>query len=354
MKKDYKLIDSLNPLLNFHTFSKYSNSLDKMFKKKSLRNLLYSLNNPSKFNEDYIDERLNKKEIDIDIERSNTDKNDNNKNLLEYNYEDYLQSQRERFNKNKKTEPWSINLKTPRIPLVQRKLDFYKYNPNYNSIYKNIPSISFVKASKKKSIFSEKIKSESKKNNEKNNNNLFLKNKKPKNYSESRNDTKNNYCPLLTSVSYQSSNTINNESHKSISLYDKNNHTFRFSKYCPRKPLLYKVNNKVTYLNDLNYLKHLNKTIDFKTMPKRNDNYLVNTYTLENPSMCYYNPKYDCVEIKTKKISFNPEAFKKSIKYKKNKKLKRILMSYDTNKEYLTIDNSKLVKTESITKLLNL
>ena len=29
-------------------------------------------------------------------------------------------------------------------------------------------------------------------------------------------------------------------------------------------------------------------------------------------------------------------------------------MSYDVNKEYLTIDNSKLVKTEAITKLLNL
>ena len=349
MKKDYKLIDSLNPLLNFHTYSKYSDSLEKMFKKKSLRNLLYSLNNPSKFNEDYLDERLIKKEI----ERSSSDNNDNNKNLLEYNYEDYLQSQRERFNKNKKTEPWSINIKTPRMPLVQRKLDFYKYNPNYNSIYKNVPSISFYKSSKKKSIF-EKIKSESKKRYVKNNNNLFLKDKKHKNFSESRNDIKTKYCPLLTSVSYQSSNTINNESHKNMSLYDKNNHTFRFSKYCPRKPVEYKVNNKVTYLNDFNYLKNQSKTIDFKTMPKRNDNYFVNTYTLENPSMCYYNPKYDCIEIKTKKISFNPEAFKKSIKYKKNKKLKRILMSYDINKEYLSIDNSKLVKTESITKLLNL
>ncbi len=29
-------------------------------------------------------------------------------------------------------------------------------------------------------------------------------------------------------------------------------------------------------------------------------------------------------------------------------------MSYDVNREYLTIDNSKLVKSESITKLLNL
>ena len=38
----------------------------------------------------------------------------------------------------------------------------------------------------------------------------------------------------------------------------------------------------------------------------------------------------------------------------KNKKLKRILVSYDVNREYATIDNTKLVKPESITKLLNL
>ena len=51
MRKDYKLINILNPINNFHTDSKYSESLEKIFKKKSLKNLLYNLNNPTVFNE---------------------------------------------------------------------------------------------------------------------------------------------------------------------------------------------------------------------------------------------------------------------------------------------------------------
>ena len=344
MKKDYKLINILNPISNFNTFSRYSESLEKIFKKKSLKNLLYSLNNPTKFNESYIDEKLMKKEI----ERNTIDKNDDKKNLLEYNYEDYLNSQKEIIKRNKKKESWSINLKDPRLPPTKKRLDFYKYNPNYNSIYKNIPSFSFVKSSKKRMVF------DSEKKPEKNRCNLFLNTEVDKN-SSSKNINKK-FLPLLTSINCKESKTINNGSkrNKSNELYDKNNHTFRFSKYSSRKPIESKVNNRVTYLNNYDYLIHMNKTIDFKKMPKRNEDNLINTYTLKNPSMCYYNPRYDCIEIETKKISFNPGSFRNTSKFKKSKKLKRILMSYDVNKEYLTIDNSKLVKTESITKLLNL
>ena len=336
----------MNPISNFNTFSKYSDSLEKIFKKKSLKNLLYSLNNPIKFNENYIDEKLMKKEIEID--RTKTDKNDEQKNLLEYNYEDYLKSQNEKAQKIPKKEPWSIDINTPRIPKPKRNLDFYKYNPNYNSIQKNVPSFLFVKPSKKKTPVT------SKKKIVKNNSNLFL--KSTGNVSSKNIKQRNKYLPLLTSINVKESKTINNESkrNKYINIYDKNNHAFRFSKYCPRKPLIYKVNNKVTYLKNYDYLAHMNQTINFKKMAKRNDKNLINIYTLENPSMCYYNPKYGCIEVETKKISFNPESFKKSIKYLRNKKLKRILMSQEVNKEYLTIDNSKLVKAESITKLLNL
>ena len=346
MKKDYKLLNVLNPISNFNTFSKYSESLEKIFKKKSLKNLLYSLNNPTKYNEDYIDEKLMKKEIDR--KRMESDKNnDNQKNLLDYNYEDYLMSQREKSKKNNKKEPWSINITNPRLPQAKKNLDFYKYNPNYNSIYKNIPSFSFVKSSKKE------IPRNRDKNIGKNKSNLFL---KTSGNMSSKNMNKNKFLPLLTSINYKEtkSNKNINKRNNSNNLYDRNNHAFRFSKYSSRKPIESKVNNKVTYLHDYNYLTNMNKTIDFQKMPKRNENNLINTYTLKNPSMCYYNPKFDCIEIKTKKISFNPESFKKTIKYQKNKKLKRILMSHDIYKEYLTIDNNKLVKTEDITRLLNL
>ena len=54
MKKDYKLIGILNPIGNFNTYSKYSDSLEKVFKKKCLRTLLFSLKNPVKLDEEEI------------------------------------------------------------------------------------------------------------------------------------------------------------------------------------------------------------------------------------------------------------------------------------------------------------
>ena len=374
MRKDYKLINILNPINNFHTYSKYSESLEKIFKKKSLKNLLYNLNNPTVFNES-DDEKLCKKEIDRyttekrdkekDTYTINSNDNRNQNSLLDYNHGDYLKSQKEKFEKNKKTEPWSIHKQTPRIPLIHRNLDFFKYNPNYNSIYKNVPSFTFVQSSKQKQKSLDRI---NKHNSEKHFNKkkyIFSRNKNDIEHSSRSHGVKNKYFPLLTSASSKSSNYIikennrnklnnNNNNTNNGNLYDKNNHTFRFSKYSSRKPVELKVNNKVTYLNDFDLLIHMNKTIDFKKMTKRNEKNLINAYTLKNPSMCYYNPRYDCIEKKAKKISFNPESFKDSLQYKNNKKLKKILMSYEVTTDYNTIDNSKLVKPESITKLLNL
>jgi len=347
MKKDYKLIGILNPIGNFNTYSKYSDSLEKMFKKKCLRTLLFSLKNPPKFDEDEIAEKLSKNETERYHSRDS-----NKKCLLDYNYDDYLKRQKELFSQTKKIEPWSINLKTPRMPQTQRNLDFYKYNPNYNSIYKNVPSFAFVPKSKR-TIDHEDYKFDHKP--KINSRNLYSKD----NHINKSKSMGNKYFPLLTSVSNKSMknetpNKIKNKN-EGNTLYDRNNHSFRFSKYCSRKPVEAKVNNKVTYLENYDYLTHMNKTIDFQKMAKRNDkNLLVNTYTLKNPSMCYYNPKFNCIETRPKDISFNPDDYKKSPKFKKNKTLKKILVSYDVNPEYATIDNTKLVKPESIAKLLNL
>ena len=348
MKKDYKLIGILNPIGNFNTYSKYSDSLEKVFHKKCLRTLLFSLKNPIKLDNEEIAEKLSKKETERYHSRDS-----NKKCLLDYNYDDYLKRQKELFSQAKKTEPWSINLNTPRMPQTQRNLDFYKYNPNYNSIYKNIPSFVFVPKSKRTidyedSKFNHKAKI--------NTRNLCSKD----NHINKSKSVGNKFFPLLTSISNKSikteasKNNVNNKNKDNI-LYNRDNHSFRFSKYCSRKPVEAKVNNRVTYLENYDYVTHMNKTIDFQKMAKRNDkNLLINTYTLKNPSMCYYNPNYNCVEIKPKDISFNPDDFKKSQSYKKNKQLKKILVSYDVNKEYATIDNTKLVKPESIAKLLNL
>lgn len=361
MKKDYKLINILNPIGNFHTFSKYSDSLEKVFKKNCLKTFLHSLKHPTKFDEAILNERLCKKEI----ERYHSNRDKNQKSLLDYNYDDYLKEQKQIKKRNKKIEPWSINLSTPRLPITQKNLDFYKYNPNYNSIYKNVPSFSFVRPSKNNLILNNDIKKddrlekkgknkkdEKSEQTDKNSSNLFLKT----NVLHSSQTERDKFFPLLTAIDVNQTkpSKIWNKKNKLNTLYDKNNHTFRFSKYAPRKPIESKVNNRVTYLEDYDLKVPMNKTIDFQKMAKRTDKNLINAYTLKNPSMCYYTPKYDCIETRVKKIYFNPEDFKKTIKFKKNKKLKELLMSSDTNKDFITIDNSKLPTPESISQLLKL
>ena len=332
MSKDYKLLRILNPIGNFPTFSKYNESLEKLFKKRSLKTLLYSLNNPIQFNSNYIEERLSKKEF----ERKTSKKDKNKKNLLEYNGEDSTEKKKKKKSKKISVEPWSIPEKSRVVIYTYKDLDFYKYNPNYNSIYKNVPSFSFTKASKKRFIFDKEIKDK------------CHTDRKIINERNVKGNINKDFH-LITSLTNKSSHEVNKENKS----YDKNKHTFRFSKYSPRKTMEYKVNNRVTNLKTINSFIHMNRTIDFNKMAKRNKNNFIMTSTLKNPSICYYNPRYEYLETKPKKIEFNPEGFKENLKFIKKKKLKKVVMSYDVQKEYSTIDNSKLVTADSIYKLLN-
>ena len=81
------------------------------------------------------------------------------------------------------------------------------------------------------------------------------------------------------------------------------------------------------------------KAIDFKRMKPHSLNSLINTNILKNPSICYYNPKYDAF-IKKKYVIFNNN--KKDMKTKRKNLMKKIWSSYDVYKEYLSIDNKKL------------
>ena len=101
----------------------------------------------------------------------------------------------------------------------------------------------------------------------------------------------NKFFPLLTSISNKSikndtfKNKIkhkNKDKDKDNTLYDRNSHSFRFNKYCSMKSVEAKVNKKVKYLENYDYLTNMNKTINFQKMAIRNDkNLLINTYTLK-------------------------------------------------------------------------
>lgn len=209
MKKNYKLIKFLKGV-QINTFSKYSSTLKKIFERKCVKSLIKSLNAQKIIrDEDIFNEKFEKKEF----EKKQSDNEDNNeKNLLEYTYEDYLQRQEE-INKirgkNKKIEPWSINDKTPRTPIIKNNFDSYKYHPNYTAIYKRVPSYSFIKSPLIRKISDKDIKfielGPKLKLNIKLKKNLKVKNKKLKKLINIKTESnRKNNNPFLTSINFNS------------------------------------------------------------------------------------------------------------------------------------------------------
>ena len=99
-------------------------------------------------------------------------------------------------------------------------------------------------------------------------------------------------------------------------------------------------NNILSYINPIRTPSPKKiKAIDFNRMKPHCFNCLINTNILKNPSICYYQPKYDAF-IKKKYVIFNRN--KTDIKTKRKNLMKKIWSSYDVYKEYLSIDNKKL------------
>ena len=356
MKKNYKLIKFLKSVGYFNTLSKYSETLRKIFDKKCVDSLIHSLKTEKIItDEDVFNEKFEKKEKDIEENSSNDE--GHQKNLLEYKYEDYLQRQIEinekNKSRNKNIEPWSINLKSPKIPEIKKSFDSYKYNPKYDIIYKRVPSFSFIKSPKNNKI-SDKKTEKKKENNSKLNiktmKTKYIKNKKMNEFINIKTSTnkkvKNKYLPLLTSISFKSSkNKTQNHKEKIMNLNNKNNYDSNFSKYS-RKPIkTYTETNKNSYDEPFNYFKSQNKIVNYKKMLSRNDKNSIYAYDFKTPSMLFYKPKYDCIQPHSREIIFDPKI-KYSKKYEKMKIMRKIKTSYNISRDYISVDNSKLEKIE--------
>ena len=236
----------------------------------------------------------------------------------------------------------------------RQELDPFKYNPNYNSIYKNVPSFKMI-IPKSKLLFKKHAKSQAfltSVNNKKSKNLKININDESKNKNNSsKNDSLNSSDNNIKSRNYKTLPELNSShnkiKNKNIKMhknkYNHNNHAFRFSKYIPRKMNIYNVNKRLTYLEPYHYSTSdkISKALDFNKMENRDSNKWFNLDSITNPSFYYYTPKYDSIEKKPKKILFNPKEY-----YKNNKKylIKKIWASYNVKKEYESIDNDKLLK----------
>ena len=231
--------------------------------------------------------------------------------------------------------------------------DPFKYNPNYNAISKNVPSV--------KMILTEREKKEMVKEQEEKKRNRILKlvhsntesgDKKNKlllqiedENSNSRNispQSRNPELPIITKVPKQKDRSITVENNiAKTNLYMKNNHAMRFSKYLARKINFNERNNdnRVSYLEPYKYLENQTKVIDFRKMSSRKPRDFLIKSVLENPSFNNYSPKFDLVEKKQVQVDFSPHINKKD-----NKKylLRKMWASYEAIPGYQLVNNAQL------------
>ena len=335
-------------------YSRYNTTLEKIFKTQSLRHFIdmykrkraASLDkNDSKdfinnvFGDDLIAKKMKEEEEnDIFDEINEEQDNETSEMKTEENNQDYWKKIVE-LKKNK----------------VTYNLDPFKYHPNYNSIYKNIPSVKITEPTiKTLPNMKTKEKTKYKKMEKKKLNPLLITeinntfNKSGK--SKLIKDTNNN--KTFQNINHSDKNikngdklpklVTNQKNANTLLIPNKNNHALRFSKYLPRNFKIPENNKNISYINPFNYNipRNKNKSIDFDKMLHRNNKTLIYASSLKVPSFAQYNPKYNWID-KDKNIrSFNPEE--KDKEKQKKYLIKKICTSYDVNTEYQIVDNNKL------------
>ena len=244
----------------------------------------------------------------------------------------------------KKTVVDSWTRKSSFNKLYEPAPDPFRYNPNYNSIFKNVPSCRI--APPRVQLL---------KNNKKNNKKFNI-NPQKKKRNKKINKTFDELILEKTKSSEISRNIEDNgkitktlpalKKHNFFlkSLIDKNNHAYRFSDYPPRKYKKIETNNIISYIEPHDYRNFdQKKVIDFGKMEDREKrNILINYASLGVPSSSYYHPKYEYTDHRPAQILFTHqkivEANKKSNKYL----IHKLWTSFNVGLQYQLIDNDKL------------
>ena len=349
--KSFNTLNSLESIPKATIYSKYGEILDKLFKARSLKNLIYELKNPKK----YTPKEINSEENDIKKPLGNKYNEEEFKDIFS---SEKINVQKDNKENNKKLEP--PKFKPRGYTRITEFMDPFKYNPNYNSISKNIPSVHMIlteKESKELKMMREREKSP--KNRKKIEKRIskkiipkiktqieqsFITSVEETSKKISRNNSSKKREQILPPI-YQ---ILPNQKDRALTLENnyrlRNNHALRFSKYISRN---YDFNKKdqmdiISYLEPINYLNNKNNNIiDFKKMSFRKEKDFINSSSLGVPSIYDYNPKYNLVEKKAEQVIFSP------IKEKKEKKqylIKKLWGSYDVPSDYITINFNKKFK----------
>lgn len=334
MKTDNKTISMIESIPSFDTYSRYSHTLARMFKHSSLQNLVYLLKHPRRFaNKEYAQFTQNpppdkRHSIQFDMAA----------------FEKALASQNDHSHTRNETD--IHNITPPTRLTTKRKLpplndipDPCHYNPNYNAIYRKIPSAIISQPSpprNKQSTISY----------DSNNRYNIINTSIASSSSRSPSPKKRKVFDTEVSESLSSSAAVGAAGSNRLPPIDYfgKNHALRFESYPSRKSLVVPaMNDKVSYLEPVDYLKKRNKAVDFKKMKQRGTFDLIYAQQLYTPGLNYYEPKYKVVQKNAPMISFST---RNAPELSKEFKVKQLWKSYDVLTEYQVVKECNEIKEE--------
>ena len=336
------IVKILDTIPKFDTYSQYSSSLEKVFHDNSFKNLMKNLHEQKK-PEMYSYFNVEEKKIETNSIFQpyglETKKDEPKKTLFDAEEDNGTKT----YDSQEKKNIWRFPIRNIKKKRNNQQLDPFRYNPNYNSIFKNIPSVRIMKPVHEATNSLEKEK-------EKEKNKINLKKQsaflteigdfamsspniiKGKNYFKSKTISISDR-PESSSVKKTDANTEESE--------DRNNHSLKFDLYLNRKEKKFEVNPKVSYIEPYDYHKIRNNSVDFKKMQGRDDQSFYVLNNLNGPSVGYYDINYNCLDKNIRNISLG-----NLINKEKNKKylLKKLWGNYQVTVDYQLIDNNKLSK----------
>ena len=221
----------------------------------------------------------------------------------------------------------------------------FKYNINYSSISKKIPTVNLNPKRYAPEIRKKIAENEQKRKNLTLN---LLQVKKDEN-KDKKIEIKKCKIPFgkLQKKVFKSKGNINLKKNR-----NKNNHALSFDNYLSREKLEMiknkssKDNGILTYLKPYNIAKHnKHKIVNYKKMKSWNE--IVNNNIHYYETIDYlYKPKYTLIDGHIPEIIFNPKD--KIKKGQKKIKLRRVLSSYKMTEKFEMIDDTKLIKNISL------
>ena len=337
---DLKTLNSLDSMSKYKTYSKYNNILEKKFKGFSLKSLIKTCKNPRQFVKvKFLEEFARKHPYENEQYIENSPLDSKTKNFF-----NTLDGKR---NKKNILDSWAR--KSSYTKLYEPTPDPFRYNPNYNSIFKNVPCCRI--APPRIELIKNKIKNKkNKKAHSKIKNKIKnKKNKINKTYDDLIIENDKSIKSINKKIKGKISKTLPVVKAKrriNIDKSNKNNHAFKFSDYIPRKEEKREINNRISYIEPYDYSNFdQSKVIDFGKMQNRDKkSILINYESLGVPSADYYNPKYELTGQRPAQILFTHQniidANKKSNKYL----IHKLWTSYNVRLPYQLIDNDKLKK----------